>query len=177
MFAVHDKVVYPAHGVAVVNQIINKFLGGTPTQLYELKFVHKDMTILVPIDNLTAVGIRRLSSREVIAQLWEILSDYTPVHYHEIASSTWNKRNKKYQHILRSGNIQDIGNIYRELQMISRYKELSFGERTLLAQIELLLAQEISFVENLDSEEAVARLRECCTYKPIVRIAVPNLTL
>lgn len=177
MFAVHDKVVYPAHGVAVVNQIINRLLGGTTTQLYELKFVHKEMTILVPIDNLQAVGIRSLSSREVIADLWKILADYSPVPHHEIASSTWNKRNKKYQLILRSGNIQDIACIYRELQMIARYKELSFGERTLLGQIELLLAQEISFVENLVAEEAIARLRDCCAWRTFNRSSVPNLTM
>lgn len=162
MFAVGEKVVYPGHGVAVVNQIINRVFGGSSTLLYELKFINKDMTILVPVDNLTAIGIRQVSSPAVINSLWQLLLEQVAINYTELIVATWNKRNKKYQAILRSGNMQEIARIYRELQSLGHAKELSFGERQLLVQVELLLAQEISLVEQVTIEEAIARLRACC---------------
>lgn len=162
MFSVGEKVVYPGHGVAVVNQVIHRMFGGSSTLLYELKFLNKDMTILVPIDNLTSIGIRQVSSPAVINALWQLLLEQVSINYSELVVATWNKRNKKYQTILRSGNMQEIARIYRELQSLGHAKELSFGERQLLAQVELLLAQEISLVEQVTVEEAIVRLRSCC---------------
>ena len=53
----------------------------------------------------------------------------------------------------------EISKIYKDLQFISQHKELSFGERTLLLQIENLLAEEISLVKNMIEQQAVEQLR------------------
>jgi RNA polymerase-interacting CarD/CdnL/TRCF family regulator len=60
---------------------------------------------------------------------------------------------------LRTGDLQEICKIYRDLKNMSVYKELSFGEKALLSQTEMLLAQEISLVQNMDEEKAVEHLR------------------
>ena len=75
------------------------------------------------------------------------------------AATNWNKRNKDYQCKLRTGDLQEICKIYRDLKNMSVYKELSFGEKALLQQTETLLAQEISLVQNMNEEKAVEHLR------------------
>jgi CarD family transcriptional regulator len=77
----------------------------------------------------------------------------------DVNTSNWNKRNKEYQLKLRSGDIQEIGRIYRDLRSIEKRKELSFGERTMLQQTESLLIEEIALVRDMQEERAIEDLR------------------
>ena len=162
MFALNDKVVYPGHGVARVNRIIERTVGGCLTHFYELKFVNKEMIILVPLDNLSSVGIRSLNSHNYIQDVFKTLMiPAKKCSGNDFNTSSWNKRSKKYQSCLRSGDLVEISKIYRDLHYLSQEKELSFGERNLLVQTEALLAEEISMVESFDKERAVDQIRAC----------------
>lgn len=165
MFCLNEKVVYPGHGVAQVHRIVEKIIGGKTTILFELKFIGKDMTILAPIDNAEIIGIRKLSSEEIVEDIFQaVLSQPAKwAGYHELNATSWSKRSKQYQFKIRSGDIVEISKIYRDLQYISHRKELSFGERSLLQQTEALLAQEISMVKNIVEELAIQRLRSFFT--------------
>lgn len=159
MFVLDEKVVYPGHGVAKISRIFEKVISGVVTQFFELKFLNKDMTILVPIDNLEMVGVRHLSSPDCINDIFKTLAEPHHIVHSESAPSNWNKRNKEYQGKLRTGNLYDICKIYKDLRHISVYKELSFGEKALLQQTEILLAQEISLVKKMGEDKAIEQLR------------------
>lgn len=159
MFSLDEKVVYPGHGVAVINRIVEKKVAGQTIKLYELRFVNADMTVLVPTNNLSAVGIRKLSSSESINTIFKMLSEPAPQVSTDHMASNWNKRNKEYQCKLRTGNLKEICKIYRDLHYIAEHKELSFGEKSLLHQTESLLAEEISIVTKVGPEKAVEHLR------------------
>lgn len=159
MFALNEKVVYPGHGVARISRIIDKKVGNSVIRFYELKFLNKEMTILVPIDNFLSVGIRQLSSSKNIDDVLELLSQPIGREYQELTASNWNKRCKEYQCKIRTGNIRQIGEIYRDLKYISHYKELSFGEKNLLIQTESLLVEEIALVVDIERDRVVERLR------------------
>jgi len=159
MFARNEKVVYPGHGVAVINAIIEKKIAGKISQFFELRFLNKDMTILVPTDNAIAVGIRPLSSAERINDIFKKLSQPVVAKNNDMMLSNWNKRNKEYQGKLRSGDLLEIGVIYRDLRHIEHHKELSFGEKNLLQQTELLLVEEIAIVNNVETSFATESLR------------------
>jgi CarD family transcriptional regulator len=157
-FCLNEKVVYPGHGVAQINRIVEKSVAGNSACFFELKFLNKDMTILVPTNNLSSVGIRRLSSTQNISDIFKTLAQPSARLPYDIATN-WNKRNKDYQCKLRSGDLQEICKIYRDLKNMSAYKELSFGEKMLLSQTESLLAQEISLVQNMNEDKAIEHLR------------------
>lgn len=159
MFRLHEKVVYPGHGVAVVNSIIEKSIGSNKVKFFELKFLNKGMTILVPMNNLSSVGLRQLSSSENVDDILKILSEPIKKINYEVTASNWNKRNKDYQCKLRTGNLKEIGKIYRDLKHISSQKELSFGEKNLLQQTEALLVEEISIVQQTGEEKTIEHLR------------------
>ncbi len=159
MFTVSDTVVYPGQGVAQVNRAIEKTIAGHTVQFYELTFLNKDMTILIPVHSLDSTGIRRLSSLKTINGMFDMLSEPTTKDIHELTASNWNKRNKEYQCKLRTGDLEEIGRVYRDLKFISTQKELSFGEKNLLHQTEILLAQEISIVKQVDEDKAIEQLR------------------
>lgn len=158
MFNQHEKIVYPGHGAAIIQRVIERNIGGKTASFYELQFLNKDMTILVPVDNIESIGIRKLSTQKDIGNLFKIFSEPVERHHNEVALN-WNKRNKEYQCKIRSGNLKDIGEIYRDLRNIEKHKELSFGEKSLLQQTESLLAEEIALAYDIASEVAVTQLR------------------
>ncbi len=160
MFSLNDKVVYPGHGVASICRVFEKNVGLQKIIFYELKFQSKDMTIMVPKDKAEEVGVRSLSSSSSITSMLETLArPARHIRSTESSASNWNKRNKEYQSKLRTGSLKDISEIYRDLKYISRYKELSFGEKNLLLKTEALLVEEISAAEQVGEDKVIEKLR------------------
>lgn len=150
MFNLKDKVLYPGHGIAIIEKIIEKNIGETKVKFFKLNFLYKDMTMLLPMNNIQSCGVRYPSDKLEIKKVFDLLYkkpekklqqlDFTP--------SGWNRRNKDYQMKIQSGKILDITYVYRDLMCVTQQKELSFGERKLLILAEELLAQEIQIVNN-----------------------------
>ncbi len=160
MFLCHENVVYPGHGVAQISRIIEKKIGGVSTAFYELAFLNKDVTVLVPTENADVVGLRRLSSHESVDKVFFILAQPSCVeHTSEFSVSSWNKRNKGYQLKLRTGSLQELSEIYRDLRAIEDRKTLSFGEKHLLLQAEALLVEEIALINNEAQDSVIEKLR------------------
>ncbi|MFA5999007.1 MAG: CarD family transcriptional regulator [Candidatus Babeliales bacterium] len=160
MFLVDEKVVYPGYGVALISKLVRRLISGKQTSFYELKFFNKDMAVLVPEDRIEAVGIRRLSTEQDLNSMFKLLAEPIKKSSDELGINNWNRRNKKYQLSLRSGDLLKLCHIYRDLQLISHTKELSFGERNLKSKIELLLIEEIAVVKNIDKDKASKYLQK-----------------
>jgi len=161
MFKINEKVVYPGHGVAVVEEVVEKFVAGNNIKFFRLRFLCKEMTVLVPVNNAPHMAIRYLNSKEEVTRILNKLSeaperqlanlDFTP--------SGWNKRNKDYQLKIQGGELVDLARVYRELMFVSKQKELSFGEKSLLQLIEDLIAQEIEVVTISNRDEVLRQIR------------------
>jgi len=162
MFQLKDQVVYPGQGVAVIEEVMEKTVAGKTLNFFKLKFLFKDMTILIPVEgNSDSMGVRHLSTLEEIElSAKELLkapkkavdaSDFTP--------SSWNRRNKDYQLKIQGGQLIEITGIYRDLMHIAKFKELSFGEKNLLHTIEELMVQEIGAVKKQDRNDVIRDLR------------------
>lgn len=159
-YSVNDRVVYPGYGVARISAIVTKSVGVESVDFFELKFLNKDMTVLVPTTKLESVGIRPLSALKKINTAFQVLAEPArEIPPYELTASNWNKRNKEYQNKIRRGDLIELSEIYRDLKHISHQKELSFGEKALLQQTEMLLVEEIAIVENVVPEVAVSQLR------------------
>lgn len=166
MFCLHQKVVYPGHGVAHINCILEKDVAGTRTTFFELQFLNKDVTVLVPMHNASNVGIRHLSTSKHVNDAFLILTQPArKLSHYEFTASSWNKRNKEYQLKLRNGTLSDLTEIYRDLRFIEKQKELSFGEKNILNRAESLLAEEIAEINQVDEATATEKLRAMCEHR------------
>ena len=151
MFSLKEKVVYPGHGVAQIDRIVEKNIGGCSTKFFELTVLSTHMTVLVPLDNLNETGIRRISSNENIESMFKLLEE--PVQKKtDVAIANWSKKNKAYQCAIRTGDLEEVCRIYRELTNIAVQKELSFGEKNLLHRTENLLVEEISIATDIPED-------------------------
>ena len=62
-FEVGDKVIYPNHGLGIVERIEDKTILGTTCGFYHLRIVANETIVLVPVTNVDGVGLRRAISR------------------------------------------------------------------------------------------------------------------
>jgi len=175
MYSLNEKVVYPGHGVARINRIVEKKIGNDLAIFFELKFLDnkKETTILIPVDAALSAGIRKLSSEDKINDIFRVFSEISPAKLGNFNS--WNKRRKQYLGKLGSGDLIEISKIYRDLQFLSKNKDLSFGERKLLEDTEKLLVQEISLVKNILEKNALEKLRSFFN-NPTINVIEPNKT-
>lgn len=174
MFLLNEKVVYPGYGVAIINKLVHRCVAGQKLNFYELRFFDKDMSVLIPEHKIQEVGIRRLSTKHELNSMFRILEEPFEVQKYEVGINNWNRRNKKYQLDLRSGDLFKLSYIYRDLKTISHEKELSFGERTLCHKIETMLIEEISAVRNIDKQAAYSCLKDSLKLADIPFEAMPD---
>ena len=59
-FSIGDKVVYPNHGVGIIEQISSRTIGATVEKFYLLKIKSSSLKVMVPFHNVDSVGLRRV---------------------------------------------------------------------------------------------------------------------
>jgi CarD family transcriptional regulator len=161
MFELKDKVVYPGHGVAEIEEIIEKSVSGNSIKFFKLNFLYKDMTILLPINNVRYSGVRYAADKSVADNAIKELGKFPEkrMEYFDFTPSGWNKRYKDYQNKIQSGTLLEIAQIYRDLMYIAQHKELSFGEKKILHIVEELFIQEIQLITKQERAAIVEDLQ------------------
>ena len=160
MFNLKDKVIYPGHGVAIIDEIIVKKVGDIELKFFKLSFSYKDMTILLPVNKMECSGVRHPSDKLAVKKVFDLLykESEKKLQYLDFTPTGWNRRNKDYQLKIQSGKIIDIAFVYRDLMTVAQRKELSFGERKLLIVAEDLLSQEIQITTALSNSAVLDQL-------------------
>src|SRR5262249_47051393 len=74
-FEVGDKVIYPNHGLGIVERIEEKTTLGTTCGFYHLRIVANDTPVLVPVSNVDGVGLRRAICDDEVERLFGLLGD------------------------------------------------------------------------------------------------------
>lgn len=145
-FKVGDKAVYPAHGVGVVKAIETRDMEGATSTFYILKILDNGMTIMVPIDNAIAIGMRTVMQPDAVDQIFTILRDReTPTD-----NQTWNRRYRDYMAKIKTGDPLEVAKVLRDLALMKMEKNLSFGERKMFDQARSLLVQEIAVARDIE---------------------------
>src|SRR5258706_10975245 len=65
-FKTNDHVVYPTHGVGRIMKIEEQEVAGTKLELFVITFEKDKMTLRVPTLKAKAVGMRKLSSPDIV---------------------------------------------------------------------------------------------------------------
>lgn len=157
-FGIGDKVVYPAHGVGVVESIESKSVGGAEARFYSLTILESGMKIMVPVRQAETVGLRRVVDSKSIEEVYKILRDRKVI----VGQQTWNRRYREYTQKIKTGSVFEIAKVIRDLSVLTGKKELSFGERKMLDTSLGLLVKEISIAKARPEETVRAELKKIC---------------
>ncbi len=163
-FEVGDKVIYPNHGLGIVERIEDKTILGTTCGFYHLRIAANDTTVLVPISNVDGVGLRRAISDGEVERLFGLLGD-GKIDNHQ----NWKGRFKDNSDKMRSGSIYEVADVLKSLTFLAKSKSLSFREKRMLDRAKFLIISEVSEVMRetaLAIEEKVdGALARCFTAK------------
>ena len=133
-FEVGDKVIYPNHGLGIVERIEDKTILGTTCGFYHLRIVANDTTVLVPVSNVDGVGLRRAISDEEVERLFGLLGD-GKIDNHQ----NWKGRFKDNSDKMRSGSIYEVADVLKSLTFLAKSKSLSFREKRMLDRAKFLI--------------------------------------
>lgn len=162
MFAIKMLVVYPAQGVGQIERIDRKEVGGEACDFYIVRILANNITLMVPVHCAADSGLRNLVSEAMARQILEDL--YGDLEVTVCIGQNWNRRFREYTRLLKSTDLREVAKVLRELLLIGRSKDLSFGERRLLEQAMNLVSGELS--EVLDTPEANLREDLLARYAP-----------
>jgi len=140
-FEVGDKVIYPNHGLGIVERIEEKTILGTTCGFYHLRIVANDTTVLVPVANVDGVGLRRAIGDDDVERLFGLLGD-GKIDNHQ----NWKGRFKDNSDKMRSGSIYDVADVLKSLTFLAKSKSLSFREKRMLDRAKFLIISEVSEV-------------------------------
>jgi CarD family transcriptional regulator len=138
-FQVGEKVIYPNHGIGVVDDITT----AAGTGVYVLRILSNDSKVWVPKGNAEAVGLRPVITSGDVRKIWDILGD-GQIEQH----SNWKGRFKENSDKMRTGSIFEVASVLKGLTFLSRKKSLSFREKRMLDRARFLIVSEIAEVEG-----------------------------
>lgn len=159
-FSVGDKVIYPNHGLGVVEKVEEKTILGTTCGFFHLRILSNDTTVLVPVANVDNVGLRRAIDDEEVERLFSKLGD-GKIDNH----ANWKGRFKDNSDKMRSGSIADMADVLKSLTFLAKSKSLSFREKRMLDRAKSLIVSEVSEVMRVtpgDIENRVEQALEQC---------------
>ena len=139
-FEIGDKVIYPNHGLGVIERIETKTIMGTTCGFYQLRMAG-ETTVFVPVDNVDGVGLRRAITDEEVQRLFNLLGD-GKIDSHQ----NWKGRFKDNSDRMRSGSIYDVVEVLKSLTFLAKSKSLSFREKRMLDRAKFLVVSEITEV-------------------------------
>ena len=147
-FKVGDKAVFPAHGVGVVKSVESREIGGSKQDFYVLHIISSGARLMVPVTGCSRAGMRGLVSDEGIKGIYNILKTRR-----KINQTTWNRRFREYNDKLRTGAVNDVAEVYRDLHYLKSDKDLSWGEKRMLERARELVVSEISAASDRETVE------------------------
>jgi len=146
MFKVGDLAVYPAHGVGCIESIEAREISGEKKDFYIMKILDNNMIIMIPVDNVTSVGLRDIIDEKEVSRVYEIMK----LRDIPADNQTWNRRYREYMEKIKTGSVYEVAEVLRDLYLLKVDKDLSFGERKMLDTAQGLLLKELSIAKETD---------------------------
>ncbi len=146
-FQIGDKVVYPNHGVGVIEQISSRTIGPNVHKFYLLKIKASSLKVEVPFSNVGMVGLRPVVKNGEVNKILNFLVDGKCDNH-----TDWKFRFKENSDKMRTGSLLEVAVVLKSLLLLAKDKPLSFREKKMLERARYLLVTELAMARN--SEEA-----------------------
>ena len=152
-FKVGQKVVYPNHGVSLVEKIEPGQIDGVEQVYFHLKLLGNNSRVMVPKSNLELVGLRPLCQQRDVRALIDILEDGNIDTYKD-----WKGRYKQNLDKMRSGRLTEIADVLKNLSWVQKQKALSFREKKMFERARYLIVSEIAQINGMQENEVEAEV-------------------
>jgi CarD family transcriptional regulator len=138
-FHIGDKVVYPNHGVGIIEQISSRSVGTTVEKFYLLNIKASSLKVM------GSVGIRRVVRNGEVQKIIDYLSVSD-----NASTSDWKDRFKENSDRMRTGSLLEVAGVLKSLIALHQAKPLSFREKKMLERARYLLVSELAMSRNCE---------------------------
>ena len=146
-YKIGDKVVYPNHGVGMIEQINFGLLNGRTEKYFMVKILASGLKVMVPSSNAESVGLRPVIRNGETLKVLSFLEKGKPNSHHD-----WKHRFKENSERMRTGHLIEVAAVLKSLVSLSRTKPLSFREKKMLERAKFLLVSELATARNTSAE-------------------------
>jgi len=150
-----QKVVYPNHGVGLVEKIEPSQIDGTEQTFYHLRLLSNNSKVMVPEDNLELVGLRPLCDKDEISELLGILEDG-----HIETYKDWKGRYKQNLDKMKTGDLTSVAEVLKNLRLVSQRKSLSFREKKMYERAKYFIVSEVAHVRDISERKSEQLVEE-----------------
>ena len=144
-FHIGDKVVYPNHGVGIIEQIGSRSVGASVERFYLLHIKASSLKVMVPCQNAGSVGMRRVVRNGEIQKVIDFLSVTE-----NGSNGDWKDRFKENSDRMRTGSLLEVAGVLKSLIALHAAKPLSFREKKMLERARYLLVSELAMARNVE---------------------------
>ena len=152
-FLPEQYVVYPSHGIGQILEIEKKEIAGQMLTMYVIEFEKEKMTLRVPIEKTKGIGVRKVSTKNQLKDIFEILTGKA-----KIRRTMWSRRAQEYEAKINSGNIKLLTEVVRDLFRSDSQPEQSYSERQLYEAARERLSREVAVIEKTDEQKAIEKM-------------------
>jgi CarD family transcriptional regulator len=152
-FRPNEFVVYPAHGVGRIISVEEQEIAGIKLELFVVSFEKDKMTLRVPTHKASEIGMRSLSSPEVIEKAMTTLKGKA-----RVKRAMWSRRAQEYEQKINSGDLIAIAEVVRDLHRNDDQREQSYSERQLYEAALERLTREVAAVDDGDEISAAQKV-------------------
>ena len=152
-FQTEEYIVYPAHGVGQIVSIDKHEVAGIELEMFVISFEKDKMTLRIPIEKASAIGLRSVSSPELILKAMETLKGRA-----RVKRAMWSRRAQEYEQKINSGDLIAIAEVVRDLHRNDEQREQSYSERQLYEAALERLTRELAVVDGVEESAAQAKI-------------------
>ena len=163
VFHIGDKVVYPNHGVGVIEQISSRTIGTAVEKFYLLKIKARSLKVMIPFHNAATVGLRPVVRNGEVQKIVDYLSSGECNN-----AQDWKDRFKENSERMRTGYLIDVAAVLKSLLILGQSKSLSFREKKMLERARYLLVSELAISRNCEEcqiEQVLAKALTKCNLR------------
>ena len=157
-FRPDDFVVYPTHGVGRIVSIEEQEVAGLRLEMFVISFEKDKMTLRVPTARASEIGMRGLSTPDMVEQALNTLKGKA-----RVKRAMWSRRAQEYEQKINSGDLMSIAEVVRDLHRSDDQREQSYSERQLYEAALDRLTREVAAVSGMDEAGAQKKVETVLT--------------
>ena len=149
IFQVGEKVVYPNHGVGIIENVSSRSFGSQYEKFYLLRLMCSSLTVMVPLSHVDDLGLRKVTRNGEVAKVLCFLANGVCR-----SCGDWKYRFKENSEKMNTGSLLAIAEVLKSLLILQLTKPLSFREKKMLDRARHMLITEIAVSRSIVEAQA-----------------------
>ncbi len=148
LFQIGDNIVYPMHGVGIINSLEEKEISGEKQQYYVIRMLISNMQVMIPKGKILSSSIRPVTDIIALKHIMHIFQ-----HGESDRLLPWKQRFKVNTDKVKTGKIQEGAEVVRDLMRMKKEKALNTSEKKMLENANQYLISELRLIKGITENQ------------------------